>query len=129
MPHRTFAAFAIVIVIGLGAASAQTVRVEFPPDAKPLAPEALKERLAGKVFKVSLADGTSWRLEYRANGSYFVNTSRGFNATGNWRVEGSTTCSETARSPLICSEVRLVGDTIYLKRGVDPGEVLKLEPN
>ena len=63
-----------------GVALAQaSLPVEFPAGSKPLAATALKDAVAGRTFNVDLADGSRWRLEYKANGYFFVNTSSGFN--------------------------------------------------
>ena len=80
MLQRTFASFASMVT--MTAALAQTAvppiaPVDFPADAKPLTAEDLRQRLAGKVFHVPLADGSSMRLQYQAAGYYHVDTSRG----------------------------------------------------
>jgi hypothetical protein len=100
--------------------------VDFPPDAKPLAADALQQRLTGKVFHVERADGNHWRLQYQGSGYYFINTSRGFNDSGKWRVEDSKLCAEPQKTPAGCSETRLLGESLYVKRAVN-GEVIKLE--
>jgi len=97
----------------------------FPPDAQPLAPEALRERLRGKVFHVALADGGWWRLEYRDK-QWYVNTHRGFNDDGTWHVEGSSLCGEARRIKLSCNPMRLAGGVLLMKR--DTGEIVKFEP-
>lgn len=110
----------------LAQASAPAAAPDFPPDGKPLSADALRVRLGDKVFHVALADGSSWRLQYRSSGQFFVNTSSGFADTGKWWVEDSKLCSERSRTKPSCNEVRLVGDLIYLRR--DSGEIIKFEP-
>ena len=104
---------------------AQSVKpTEFPADSTPVTGEALHARLSGKVFAVKPADGSTWRLEYRANGYLFVETSGGFKDTGTWRVEGEQVCGTWQKSGRSCSEFRLKDDSLLAKRA--SGEVIKL---
>ncbi len=108
-------------------ALAQTaLPIEFPSDSRPLPAAALKDSIAGKVFTVALADGTRWRLEYKANGYFFVNTSTGFNGTGDWRAEDERLCTRLRGNDPSCNEVRGAGGLVYLKR--NSGEVIALTP-
>jgi hypothetical protein len=100
--------------------------LEFPADAKPIAAATLKESLAGRTFNVALADGSRWRLEYKANGYFFVNTSSGFNGTGDWRADDERLCTRLRGGQMSCNEVRAVGSLMFLKR--DSGEVIALKP-
>lgn len=99
---------------------------EFPPGAAELSADDLKTRLAGKVFRVTRADGNHWRLQFNTLGYYFVNTTSGFADDGRWRTDGSKLCNEARRGTSGCSDVRLVGDQLYLKRAVN-GEVVRYE--
>jgi hypothetical protein len=96
--------------------------VEFPAPSQPLTAAALKEAIAGKTFDVDLADGSHWRLEYKPNGYFFVNTGSGFNGTGEWRADEARLCSHLRGYPMSCNEVREAGGVLYLKR--DSGEVI-----
>ena len=118
---------AAVLVAAASAAGAQAqIPTEFPDDAQPFTAETLRERVAGKVFKVKPADGSEWRLDYKANGYVFIDTNRGFRDSGTWKVEGTQVCVDWKRSSNGgCSEARLKGDTFYLKRAAD-GEVIVL---
>ena len=58
-----------------------------------VAAAALKERFAGKVYAATLADGTRWRLDYKSNGYFFVDTSTGFRGTGDWRADDGKLCA------------------------------------
>jgi hypothetical protein len=107
-------------------ASAPAAVPDFPRDAKPLSADALRERLAGKVFHVALASGASWRLQYQSGGFYYIKVSTGYSDSGKWRVEDSKLCAEPQKTKASCSDVRLVGDLIWLKR--DSGEIVKFEP-
>jgi len=108
-----------------GAALAQaSLPIEFPAESKPLTAAALKDAVAGRTFNVDLADGSRWRLEYKANGYFFVNTSSGFNGTGDWRAEDERLCSRLRGRETSCNEVRDVAGVLHLKR--DSGEVIAL---
>jgi hypothetical protein len=115
------------LLCGVAAAQAPAPApaADFPADARTLTPEQLRERLRGKTFHVALADGTSWRLQYR-DAQFFINTSRGFNDDGPWRAEATTLCAEGRRIKPACNEMRLVGETLLMKR--DSGEIVKFEP-
>jgi predicted small lipoprotein YifL len=119
---------ALSCLLAVFAASAQAPSgpQEFPADAKPLSADELKTRTTDKVFRVALANGSSWRLDYRGNGMFFINVSpSGYGDNGKWRVEESRLCTEPQKSKASCNDVRLLGDALYLKR--DNGEVIKLE--
>lgn len=121
---RTFIAAAAIVLSS--AVWAQTGAPEFPPGASALGTDALRERLAGKVFHVAVANGNTWRLQYQGNGHFYLNVSSGFSDSGKWRTEESRICFEPQKSKAGCNEVRLVGDLIHFKR--DSGEIVKLEP-
>jgi hypothetical protein len=103
--------------------TAQTAPTEFPPEALPLAPAALQEAISGKVFSVKLTDGTSWRLDYKANGYFFINTSRGFADKGTWTVQESKLCGERQRAAPSCSEMRQLGKRLFMQHNT--GEVVE----
>ena len=102
-----------------------TLPIEFPADSKPLSAAALKDAIAGRTFNVELADGSRWRLEYKTNGYFFVNTSSGFNGTGDWRAEDARLRTRLRGGDLSCNEVRDAGGVLHLKR--DSGEVIALK--
>ena len=107
-------------------ASAQTAPpTTFPESAAPVTAEALRERLAGKVFRATLHDGSTWRLEYKTNGYAFIDVGNGFRDTGNWRVEDGKLCGEWRRVTGGCNEVRVGDDAVYIKRM--NGEVVALK--
>ena len=81
--------------------------------------------MAGKVFSVQPAQGASWRLEYRANGYLFLETSAGFRDTGTWRIEGDKLCGHWQKSGAGCSDTRLKDNVLYVKR-ISNGEVISL---
>ena len=109
----------------LSVAAQNSIPTEFPVDAIALAPASLTERISGKVFQVKPANGPTWRLEYKASGYAFLNTSSGFSDSGKWRVEGTQLCADWQRTQSSCSEVRLKDETVYVKRSSN-GEVVAL---
>ena len=116
-----------LFLVAATAASAQPAPKEFPPDAVPISAGSLRERLANKVYRVQLADGGGWRIDYRANGYYFVNTNEGYSDTGKWTVQDGKLCSEPKKTASACNEVREIGDpVIYLKRL--NGDIIQLKP-
>lgn len=113
----------LALAISSSAAFAQDSAPAFPDDASAPSSADLQQRLAGKVFAVKLASGGSWRLEYKSNGYFFINTSAGFSDTGEWRVEDGKLCSKGRKIFASCNEVRVKGDGLFLKR--DSGEVVQ----
>jgi hypothetical protein len=101
------------------------LQTEFPPAAAPLAPDALKQLLTGKVFTVNPASGPEMRLEYRDSYAYVNVGNR--SDSGKWRVEGSAACIDWKVFPPGCSEFRLLGDVLYTKRASN-GEVVVMRP-
>jgi hypothetical protein len=116
VPSIAAAAFA-------GAAFAQAAAPTTFPEAS-VAPPAneLKTRLADKVFKVNLADSSSWRLEFKASGYWFINTSAGFNDSGEWKTEDGKLCT-SRKGFWTCNDARVKGEQIFLKR--TSGEIIE----
>jgi hypothetical protein len=106
--------------------TAQTGPTEFPPEAVVPATEEVQALLANKVFRVTRADGNHWRLQFKDNGYYFINTAQGFADDGRWRVEVSRLCIEPRKGTAGCSEVRMVGGQLHLKRATN-GEIVHYE--
>ena len=103
-----------------------TAPADFPAEAKLLTAETLRLRLAGKVFNVKTAGGAAWRLQFQADGYYFINVGN-YSDSGKWRTEESGLCTEPQRRPAACNQMRLAGDALYMQR--DSGEIVKYEPN
>lgn len=114
----------LALLVAASQTFAQTAPAEFPADANTPSAAALQEALAGKVFAVKLADGTSWRLEYKSSGYFWINTSRGFNDSGKWTVQDGKVCSELQKVAASCSEARMRGKALLLKR--PSGEIIEL---
>ena len=126
MLSRSITALALLATTAGALAQAPAVPAEFPAGAQPLTAEALQQRLSGKEFQVPLADGSWWRLQFLSGGNWAITTNRGHKNDGTWRVDGSQMCSEPKKARASCNEMRLLGDTLYLKR--DSGEVVKFDP-
>lgn len=89
----------------------------WPANARILAPDDLRRRVAGKVFELPMDQGASLRLDYRDNGYVFINVHpSGASDTGRWRVDGSKVCAELRRYPSSCNEWRAVGERLMLRR-------------
>ena len=106
------------------ATAAPSVIGDFPADLPKSSADVLKQRLSDKKFAVQLANGTSWKLEYKSNGYYFVNTSTGFNGSGTWQTADGQICSQGRGEPVTCNDVRERSDGIVLKRQSGEGIVL-----
>ena len=100
---------------------------EFPPAAQALTGDALRQKLDGRVYAATAANGRAWRLEYTRSGYMFVDVEPTFKDSGPYRVEGSQVCVTMQRTGASCSEYRVEGETVYLKR-TSNGEVLTLRP-
>lgn len=101
-----------------GLACAQSPAPEEPPAGSlPIAGEALRMSVSGKVFKFT-APGSpvTSRLQYDANGYVFLNVSTGMNDSATWRTEGSQLCANWTKIAPSCSEMRVKGDLLFAKR-------------
>jgi hypothetical protein len=50
-----------------------------------------------------------------------------FSDSGKWRVEGSSVCVDWKKAPPSCSDARLTGDILYMKR-TSTGEIVAMHP-
>jgi hypothetical protein len=119
-------ALAIGLLLPIATLAQTTPPMEFPAGAEPLSPEALVERLKGKVFTVKPASGNPWRMEYKETYA-FINVGSASDS-GKWTAQGTTICHSWQRFPSGCSEVREAGGKVHMKRSTT-GEVVVLEPN
>lgn len=104
-------------------AFAQPAPTEFPDGAIPLTAPALQAAVEDKVFMAQPAQGAAWRLQYNANGFFYVNVGN-FSDDGKWSVKDSTLCTEGKRVKAFCNELRSKDGVLYMKR--ESGEILKL---
>jgi hypothetical protein len=96
---------------------------DWPSGAQPLAPEALRQRLVGKTFVAKPATGSDVRTEYQDTYAY-INVGD-TSDSGRWKAEGSAVCVEWKKLRPSCSEIRLAGEMLYVKRASN-GEVMAL---
>lgn len=103
------------------------VPTEFPAEALAVEDAALQQRLAGHVYRAQLADGATWRLDYRRNGYVYLNTGSGFSDTGKWSAQGGQMCIEWNRAPSGCLPTRATAGQVFIQRGNK--EVVTLQPD
>ena len=107
-------------------AAAASVAQGFPADATAPSDEEIKKYVESGVLTAAIADGTTWRLEYKPNGYFFINTSRGFNSDGQWQAEGGKLCGALKGRDRTCNEVRMHQGVLHYKR--DNGEIVQFKP-
>lgn len=98
----------------------------FPEGSTAPTADELRQRLVGKTFDVKLASGVGWRLEYKDNGFFFIDTTNGFRDSGPWRTEDGRLCSQGRQINPSCNEMRVSGGALLLKR--DSGEIVEFKP-
>ena len=118
----------VLAVAGIAApAFAQSQLKEFPPGLTTPSDDVIKRRFDDRNYRVDLADGTNWKLQYKANGYYFVNTSTGYSDSGKWSVKDGFLCNEPRKTTGGCNEVRDGGDaSFWIKRA--NGDILQMRP-
>lgn len=103
------------------------VPVDFPAGAQAPNAAQLAERLGGQVFTAKLANGVTWRMDYKSSGYLFFDVSTGQRDTAKWRTEDGRLCLEFRGAfPSGCTEFRTSDDRLYLKRS-STGEVVALD--
>ena len=100
---------------------------DFPSASAAISGENLRRAFADKAYTVRLADGSTWKLQYKANGYFFVNTSVGFNGSGTWKVQDDKVCTDGRGMTPACVVVHQQGDSLFMKRSVS-GEIIELRP-
>lgn len=119
--HRRVAAAALTVAAA-GSALA------FPEGAIPPSAAALNQHLNDRVFGTALADGSTWRVEFKSSGYLFVDTSSGRSFKGEWKAEDGRVCTKMGNATEVaCSEARLLDGRLYVKRAVN-GEVIQYQP-
>ena len=107
------------------AAAQATFPTEWPNGAQPLSSAELRQKLAGKSFVAKSVTGPDVRTQYEETYAYINvgNTSD----SGTWKTEGSAVCNEWRKLRPACSEIKAVGDQLYVKRA-NNGEIMALVP-
>lgn len=118
--------FTLIAGTGLAMAGLNAQAQAFPEGATTPGADEVRKHLEGKVFNVALAEGIAWRLEYKSNGYFFVNTSTGFNGSGQWQAEDGRLCGQLRGADRNCNDVRFVQGLMHLRRL--NGEVIQLRP-
>jgi hypothetical protein len=122
--HQMRLLFAL-IAVPLAAAAQTAIPTDWPSGAESLSPEELHRRLVGKAFVAKPVTGPSVRTQYQESHAY-INVGS-ISDSGPWRTEGSAVCNEWRNLRAACSEIRKVGDALYVKRA-NNGEVILLVP-
>lgn len=118
----TVIAIAIALSAPLTLKAQAPLATEFPAGAVALDPQALKTLLLGKVATTQVATGPVLKVTYKD--TYAFLNAGNFTDSGKWRVEGSSVCIDWQKIKPSCTEVRTVGDVIYIKRSSN-GEVVR----
>ena len=107
------------------AAAQASFPTEWPSGSQLLSADALRLRLIGKTFVGKPVTGSDVRIQYQETYAY-INVGD-FSDSGTWRTEGSAVCNEWRKIRPACSEMRALGDDLYVKRA-NNGEIMSLLP-
>ena len=114
--------------LGLFSSLAQAqVQTDFPPETRIPDAAAIRQQLADRSFEVKLADGSSWRIEFKSSGYMFLDTSKGVRDSGTWRSEDGQWCFDMQKFGKGCNTTREKDSQLYFKR-ISNGEVVGLVP-
>jgi hypothetical protein len=97
---------------------------EFPAGSAPVEANALKQFLTGKTFIAKPVVGVEFRLQFKDSYAFF--NSGATSDSGPWRTEGSSVCNDWKTFRASCSEMRMSGKELYVKRA-NNGEVVRLQ--
>ena len=117
---RFLLAFLVVPAIAAAQAAFPT---EWPNGAQPLSPEALRQQLVGKTFVAKSLTSPPVRTQYQERYVYINIGST--SDSGTWRTEGSAVCIERRTLRPACSEIKAVGEALYVKRA-NNGEIMAM---
>ena len=104
--------------------SSAALAQDFPEGSAQPNNDEIRKYLEDKVLDSKTADGTTWRLEYKSNGYFFINTSRRFNSDGKWQIEDGKLCGQLKGRDRACNEVRMHNGILLYKR--DSGEIISI---
>lgn len=98
---------------------------EWPSGSQPLSADTLRERLVGKAFIARSVTGPDVRTSYQETYA-FINVGN-TSDSGTWRTEASSVCNEWKKLRPACSEIRALGEALYVRRA-NNGEIMALVP-
>lgn len=116
----------LLLALLLSFTSSHSLAQTFEETAPPPSADEIHKILAGNLFSVSLADGSSWRLEFNRNGYFFINTTSGHVDSGKWRTEDGKLCVEPRKTPAACNDARVNQGLLTVKRL--SGEIVVYRP-
>lgn len=126
-PRPSFRLARTPLVAALALGSLGTAQA-FPEGATTPSAAALKAHLDDRVFGTALADGTTWRVEFKSSGYLFVDTSSGRNFKGEWKAEDGRVCTKMGPATEVsCSEARMHDGMLHVKRAAT-GELIRYTP-
>lgn len=115
---RTLTRLSLLLAPLLAAACAATAPParEFPAGARAPSAAELTALLRGKSTQTPLPNGGTSRVDYAADSNRVTAYAGGRSDTGTWRAEDGRACYEWKVFNSGCGEMRLVGQSLYVKR-------------
>lgn len=89
---------------------------EFPAGARAPTATELTTLLRGKTTHAPLPNGGTARVDHAADSNRVTAYAGGRSDTGTWHAEDGRICYEWKVFNSSCSEIRLVGEDLYVKR-------------
>ena len=117
---RFLLAFLVVPAIAAAQAAFPT---EWPNGAQPLSPEALRQQLVGKTFVAKSL--TSPPCANAVSRGVRLHQHRQYQRLGYMENRGSAVCIEWRTLRPACSEIKAVGEALYVKRA-NNGEIMAM---
>lgn len=99
---------------------------EFPSEATTPTAAEIQKLLTVSPLGAKLEDGTTWRLDYKSNGYFFLDTSKGFSSKGEWKAEDGRLCGQLQGRTYSCNDIRVHMGQLHFKR--DTGEIVQFVP-
>ncbi len=99
---------------------------DFPAGARTPSAAELTTLLRGKSFDAVASNGSSYRTQYAGDANGVIVFFSGRSDSGTWRAEDGRACYTFKTIPSTCSDYRLVGQDLYLKRA--NGDVVRVTP-
>ena len=116
----------LLVALLAGVALTAHAQQQFPEGATTPNAAEIETYVKGKVFNVKVANGTTWHMEYKGDGSLVVDPSSGRRYNGSWSFADGKLCDQPRGQPKSCNDVRMHQDLLHLKR--DNGEIIQFTP-